>query len=114
MKIMKMNDCGFTLVELIIVIIMIGILISIATVSYLNLRSRANTDVCLSNQKTLDKARVYNYIYTGEYGVDIEDISNSLNEMGLKAQDLVCPTGGTYDFIVGTHVVSCSITEHRF
>ena len=109
----KFNKDGFTIIELLVVIIIMGVLIGIAIVSYINLIERAHLGVCLSNQKTIEKARVYHYVHYDNYGENMEEIVVSLNLIGLIANDLVCPSGGTYIFAKSSPEVSCSIERHN-
>ncbi len=113
----KMNDRGFTFVEIIVVIIIIGILITIAVVSFANLRDRTNIDVCLSNQRTITIARVYNYLDTGSFGNTAEEITETLKKIGFNESspnnELACPNGGTYLYIENSSKVTCSIERHN-
>jgi prepilin-type N-terminal cleavage/methylation domain-containing protein len=47
---------GFTLVEIMIVVAIIGMLASIAIPNYINARAKANTVACISNLKLIDGA----------------------------------------------------------
>lgn len=54
------RDRGFTIVELMVVVLIMGILATIAIVSYRSMSTRAAQAACLANQRTLyDAANIY-------------------------------------------------------
>ncbi len=56
----RKHDTGFTLVELMVVVLIIGILALVAVGSYQALSARASQAACLANQRTLyDAMNVY-------------------------------------------------------
>lgn len=50
------NQKGFTIMELLIVIVIIGILIAIAVPAYQNFRERAQLTACQANRRTVKSA----------------------------------------------------------
>jgi prepilin-type N-terminal cleavage/methylation domain-containing protein len=47
-------DEGFTLVELMVVVLIIGVLVSIAIPVFLNTRAKAELKTCFANQRTIE------------------------------------------------------------
>ncbi|MDZ4198996.1 MAG: prepilin-type N-terminal cleavage/methylation domain-containing protein [Kiritimatiellia bacterium] len=54
---MKMNKKGFTLVEIMIVVLIIGLLAAIAIPSFTRARSRARANTCVNNLRLIDSAK---------------------------------------------------------
>lgn len=108
---------GYTIIELMIVIVIIGILASIAIPNYRGILNRAEKSACLANQRTIEMARMYYSITNNSYGLSMADIQGAFSEIGFigdgKTENLVCPSGGSYLFEIGTFDIICSITEHN-
>jgi prepilin-type N-terminal cleavage/methylation domain-containing protein len=84
-----MNQKGFTLIELMIVVVIIGILSAIAIPKFTAIREQANEASCLSNLHALANAEAIYYAYNSTYGL-IGNIGNS--DILANAELLVCPT----------------------
>lgn len=87
---------GFTLIELMIVILIIGILVGIAVPVFLAARSNANEKACLSNQRNfMSAADIYaaeNEVYPTAVGGGWPEnyYDGDLDQGGAP----VCPAGG--------------------
>jgi type IV pilus assembly protein PilA len=70
------SERGFTVIELLVVIIIIGILLAIAVPSYLGFRDRASNDAAKANLRAaLPSAEAY-YVDNGAYtGMDEADLA---------------------------------------
>ena len=104
------NQKGFTIMELMIVIIIIGILIAIAVPAYNGFRARALTAACQANMRTVKSAWG---LYIADGGVD------QIMAAGAVASNLAptyinaipaCPStpAGTYSIAVGG-AVTCTV-----
>jgi general secretion pathway protein G len=70
-----MNKRGFTIVELLIVIVVIGILAAITMVAYTNIQSRARDNDRSTDIKSLQKALAMFYTDNGYYPA-VNDMTN--------------------------------------
>jgi prepilin-type N-terminal cleavage/methylation domain-containing protein len=114
-KLMKKLICqkGFTLVQLVVSIAIIGILAGIALPRFMGANDESKRVVCLANRTKIERsfqlARAYNE-YT-DLTTFLEAVKNG-EEDALKyfSVDPICPSGGTYSVSDG-HVV-CSVEDH--
>jgi len=56
MKIKQSNRAGFTLVEIMIVVGLIGMLAAIAIPNFIKARAKSQTDICLNNLRQIQSA----------------------------------------------------------
>jgi len=114
---MNKKSNGFTLLEIMVVICIIGIIISIVVLGYSKLITKTKAQVCLSNQRTISIARTYYYIEYGVYAESINDLKGILTKMevikGNEVGNLLCPSGGQYTFVHGSSRIICSIEGHN-
>lgn len=83
---------GFTLVELMVVVVIIGILTAIAIPVYNATSTRAEEGACQANQRMIDGAIQQYFANTGEYPENISKMVGSYFESEPK-----CPKGGSYN-----------------
>ncbi len=87
----RADDQGFTLVELLIVIVILGVLAGIAVFGVATFRSDSQTAACKADVATVSAAADAYDAATGAYPTDITDLTSGKY---LKA----APASGTYTF----------------
>jgi len=97
---------GFTLVEIMIVVLIIGILLAIAVPNFIKARETSRKQTCIGNLKQMDSAKeqwaMENNKTTGDAAAWADIVPNY-----VKAQPS-CPSGGAYTVdVIGTNP-SCS------
>ena len=75
MKAIHQNEKGFTLVELMVVVVIIGILIAIAIPLYNTVQATAREKACFANQRTIDGSIA---MYRAEGGTEALTSANQL------------------------------------
>lgn len=85
---------GFTLVEIMIVVLIIGILMAIAVPNMVKARSNSQKSTCVANLKRIESAKEQWAMETGQ-GSTATPTSANLAPNYLKSYP-GCPTSGTY------------------
>jgi prepilin-type N-terminal cleavage/methylation domain-containing protein len=101
MKRLHKNEKGFTLVELMVVVVIIGILVAIAVPIYNTVTARATAGAIEANIRTLQGAVM---MYHASFDVYPDDIAllNSFVEGDVNGANGLGPSGVTYSFEEGT------------
>ncbi len=105
---MKNLRKGFTLVEIMIVVLIIGVLMAIAIPNFLNARTTAQTKACVANLKQIQSATEQNLMQ----GAKIEAISDLVGDSKPLKATPVCPASGTYTIGTSTTNPTCSVSGH--
>ncbi|RKY42963.1 MAG: prepilin-type cleavage/methylation domain-containing protein [Candidatus Makaraimicrobium thalassicum] len=111
MKIRKfMGKKGFTLVEIMIVVAIIGLLAAIAIPNFMQARTRAQTNACIANLKQIDGAKT---LYALDNNLSTGAACGMANLVTAYIKRTPsCPAGGTYTVgTIGT-TVTCSVAGH--
>jgi prepilin-type N-terminal cleavage/methylation domain-containing protein len=89
----RSNKSGFTLVEIMIVVAIIGLLAAIAIPSFLNARTRSQVSSCQNNLRQISGAK-------DQYALDHANKTPSMDDLCgytlyIKTTP-ICPANGTY------------------
>ncbi|MCL6629477.1 MAG: prepilin-type N-terminal cleavage/methylation domain-containing protein [Armatimonadetes bacterium] len=104
------NNKGFTLIEIMIVVLIIGILLAVAVPSFLKARETSRAKSCVSNLKQIESAKEQWAMDNRKTGTDTptaDDLWGGTDPY-IK-QEPICPSGGTYTINAVQDDPTCSI-----
>ena len=107
----KNRNGGWTLIELIIVIVILGIIASVTIPAYMDMTTSAEINACQAAQATIRSA--VSIYYAKNKGTLPASLATS---MFVNAEVPACPTTGTISYTRTsdtTFTVQCSIAEHN-
>ncbi len=109
---LRSNQKGFTMIELIVVIIILGVLVAIAVPKYFSMQADAQKAACKANLRSMEAAWVMKYSKAL-----LNDPSTAAGSITLVASDFnnnvlpTCPTDGSAYTVTpnadGSVVVTC-------
>ncbi len=98
-KVEPPRKAGFTLVEIMIVVAIIGLLAAIAIPNFVHSRARSQATACINNMRQIDSAIQQFSMENGKKSGDTINYPNDITPfIKLNANNMipVCPASGTY------------------
>jgi prepilin-type N-terminal cleavage/methylation domain-containing protein len=95
---------GFTIIELLIIVVVLGILLAIVLPRMGTSKEQAKLVSCRSNLRNLQSALAFFYAKEDSYPDD-------LNALDVPGKMKLCPTGGTYIYTIenGSYKIECRL-----
>ena len=111
MKLLTSRKAGFTLVEIMIVVAIIGLLAAIAIPNFVRARNSAQTNACINNLRQIDGAKQ-------QWAIEFRQTDAALPVAAdvtpyLKGGDMPdCPASGVYTIAIVSANPTCNIAGH--
>ena|ERR1051325_5709238 len=113
MQIKTNRKSGFTLVEIMIVVAIIGLLAAIAIPNFVKARGTAQKNACINNLRQIDGAKEQWALENKKSAttpVETDATAKAAVSSYIKGGAPLCPGGGVYSYTIVDNVPTCTLS----
>jgi prepilin-type N-terminal cleavage/methylation domain-containing protein len=112
MKVNVSKKSGFTLVEIMIVVAIIGLLAAIAIPNFIKAREASQKNACINNLRQIEGAKATWALENKKVGSDVAVDADLFGATVYIREKPACPANGTYSILAVDTKATCSISGH--
>jgi prepilin-type N-terminal cleavage/methylation domain-containing protein len=113
MRMTSQSHRGFTLVEIMIVVAIIGLIAAIAVPNFVKARELSQKSACIENLRQIFTAKTAWYLEQNKGQNDIPGNADLFGVTQYIRQTPECPSGGTYDWQAVNRPPTCTEPGHE-
>jgi prepilin-type N-terminal cleavage/methylation domain-containing protein len=107
----RSKNRGFTLIEILVVVAIMGIVLGLAIPNLMRARLRARQQMCIENLSQIESAKQIWGVENSKKDGDVPAKSDLIGPGCYMKADPVCPGGGTYNLNAIGANASCSLSS---
>ena len=112
MQINTSRKSGFTLVEIMIVVAIIGLLAAIAIPNFIKAREASQKNACIANLKQIDGAKNTWALENKKVSTEAPGTTDLYGATLYIRDEPGCPAAGTYTILTVSEKPKCSVAGH--